>query len=79
MKSMLFARPARCQNRCTTNSGSPFALQVHEGFYQSWLSLAVKITQGVRELRRHYPDADLVLTGHSLGAAQVYGYLPLQL
>jgi len=43
--------------------------KVHEGFYKSWVSVARGITAAVKELRAHMPKADILVTGHSLGAA----------
>lgn len=43
--------------------------KVHTGFYRSWLSVARLVSEEVSRLRAAHPHAQLVLTGHSLGAA----------
>lgn len=44
--------------------------RVHGGFYKSWRSLARQVVTLVAELCKQYPKAEILLTGHSLGAAQ---------
>jgi hypothetical protein len=44
--------------------------RVHEGFYQSWFSLARPVLQAVSDLHAESPKAEILVTGHSLGAAQ---------
>lgn len=44
--------------------------RVHSGFYNSWVSLAVKVTAAVKNLQKQYSEAPILVTGHSLGAAQ---------
>jgi hypothetical protein len=44
--------------------------QVHAGFFLSWMSLARDVSQKVIELKSQFPAADILVTGHSLGAAQ---------
>jgi hypothetical protein len=48
--------------------GCPRCL-VHEGFYLSWLSVARDVTSAVKALLVSAPDSDILVTGHSLGAA----------
>jgi hypothetical protein len=43
--------------------------KVHGGFYKSWLSVARETTAAVQALRVQHPKADILVTGHSLGAA----------
>jgi putative lipase involved disintegration of autophagic bodies len=43
--------------------------KVHAGFYMSWLSIARELSAAVVQLRTKYPKADVLVTGHSLGAA----------
>lgn len=42
----------------------------HHGFYQTWTDVRDETISLVAEAQREYPDYSLVLTGHSLGAAQ---------
>jgi len=43
--------------------------RVHMGFYKSWVSVARKVSDAVTALRAVHPKADILVTGHSLGAA----------
>ena len=43
--------------------------RVHRGFLNSWLSIGGKVAGAVRYMTQLYPDAEIVITGHSLGAA----------
>ncbi|OQS01413.1 lipase [Achlya hypogyna] len=42
---------------------------VHQGFYWVYESIAKQLLTAVRKLRESYPQAPIVVTGHSLGAA----------
>ena len=43
--------------------------EVHKGFYAEWNSMAKDILKGVSVLHQRHPSADVLVTGHSLGAA----------
>jgi len=43
--------------------------KVHSGFYEAWLSVAQKVCDAVHNLKKAHPEADIYVTGHSLGAA----------
>ena len=42
---------------------------VHAGFYDSWLGLRDLVGVALTNARNNYPGYQIVLTGHSLGAA----------
>jgi hypothetical protein len=44
-------------------------IQVHTGFYESYLSIANKVVEKVGALAKAHPTASILFTGHSLGAA----------
>jgi triacylglycerol lipase len=44
--------------------------QVHQGFKNSYTSVKDPVLAGVKALHSKYPGATVVVTGHSLGAAQ---------
>jgi putative lipase involved disintegration of autophagic bodies len=44
--------------------------QVHGGFFDSYLSVKNLLLPAVKELVPKYPKASIIVTGHSLGAAQ---------
>ena len=44
--------------------------KVHQGFYLSWQSLARQVIDTLLKLVQKYPKSDVLITGHSLGAAQ---------
>jgi len=52
----------------------PFSMcpkcSVHEGFFKSWLSLERQVVDAVVKLHEQNPDSEILVTGHSLGAAQ---------
>lgn len=43
--------------------------QVHAGFFLAYLSVADKLQRAMSILLTHYPDAHVLITGHSLGGA----------
>jgi putative lipase involved disintegration of autophagic bodies len=43
--------------------------KIHEGFYNSYKSVSGKVDDKVSQLITKYPDAKIVITGHSLGGA----------
>lgn len=43
--------------------------EVHQGFWQEYLSMSASVLQDVAALVQSYPSAGIVVTGHSLGAA----------
>jgi len=43
--------------------------EVHGGFYSAWLSVKDGVVAEVKNLLTTYPDAQIFVTGHSLGAA----------
>lgn len=43
--------------------------QVHQGFFDEWLSLSSSVLADVRNLVSQYSGAQILVTGHSLGAA----------
>eukprot|EP01100_Stratorugosa_tubuloviscum_P003324 TRINITY_DN179_c0_g1_i1.p1 TRINITY_DN179_c0_g1~~TRINITY_DN179_c0_g1_i1.p1 ORF type:complete len:290 (+),score=102.82 TRINITY_DN179_c0_g1_i1:45-914(+) len=43
--------------------------QVHEGFYEAWLTVRSDTFKAVNNLRAIYPSYPVIFTGHSLGAA----------
>jgi len=42
---------------------------VHEGFYNSWLSVRAQVLQGIKEVTAKITPTTFYFTGHSLGAA----------
>lgn len=42
---------------------------VHDGFYDAEQTVIEDIIAHTRELKKHYPNYTVVVTGHSLGAA----------
>lgn len=43
---------------------------IHIGFYDSYMSMSTQVISAVTKLTQQYPTATIILTGHSLGAAQ---------
>ncbi len=43
--------------------------KIHEGFYNAYRSVSSKVTDHLNILLGKYPDAKIIVTGHSLGAA----------
>jgi pimeloyl-ACP methyl ester carboxylesterase len=43
--------------------------QVHSGFYTAYSSISYTLLKALRALIAKYPNADILLTGHSLGGA----------
>jgi hypothetical protein len=43
--------------------------EVHEGFYRTYMSVADQVRSAVNQFMNDHPDAPIVVTGHSLGAA----------
>lgn len=56
---LVFCQYPHCTNGCT----------VHDGFYAAHLALRAGIWTGVSEGLQRHPDASIIITGHSLGAA----------
>ncbi|KRX07856.1 hypothetical protein PPERSA_10140 [Pseudocohnilembus persalinus] len=44
--------------------------EVHIGFYKAWLSIQEEVHNTYLSLRKSYPSAKFVISGHSLGATQ---------
>uniref|UniRef100_A0AAV1U7B8 Fungal lipase-type domain-containing protein n=1 Tax=Peronospora matthiolae TaxID=2874970 RepID=A0AAV1U7B8_9STRA len=42
---------------------------VHQGFYWAYRSVALQVMSAVHKLREQYPEASLMVAGHSLGGA----------
>ena len=45
------------------------ACSVHRGFYRTYMSVQTQVAGAVAQFRERYPNASLIVTGHSLGAA----------
>ena len=43
--------------------------EVHEGFWNTWITVASDVTSQIESALSAYPDYTLVATGHSLGGA----------
>jgi alpha-beta hydrolase superfamily lysophospholipase len=43
--------------------------QVHRGFYESYHSLSADVLSYLQRLKALYPEATVIVTGHSLGGA----------
>lgn len=41
--------------------------RVHQGFLEAYLQMREQVLDGLRTLRQAYPEAPILLTGHSLG------------
>ncbi len=50
--------------------GGPQGAMVHTGFYDSYMTMSSQVIPAVTALTKAHPDALLIVTGHSLGAAQ---------
>jgi|LauGreDrversion4_2_1035121.scaffolds.fasta_scaffold738577_1 predicted lipase len=50
--------------------GGPQGAMIHIGFYNSYMSMSPEVISAVTKLVQDHPTATIVLTGHSLGAAQ---------
>ncbi|CAI5738018.1 unnamed protein product [Hyaloperonospora brassicae] len=44
-------------------------VMVHQGFYWAYRSVALQVMSALQKLRQQYPDALLMVAGHSLGGA----------
>ncbi|CAH0474748.1 unnamed protein product [Peronospora belbahrii] len=45
------------------------SVMVHEGFYWAYRSVAPQVVSTLHKLRKKYPNASVMVTGHSLGGA----------
>jgi hypothetical protein len=43
--------------------------EVHRGFYEAFRAVAKEVNEAIQTLYKKYPDAHVMTTGHSLGAA----------
>jgi predicted lipase len=55
--------------KTTVWKGQNASIQVHSGFYHSYMNLADQVRAAVQDLVTLYPDYTVGVTGHSLGAA----------
>ncbi|KAJ7246149.1 Alpha/Beta hydrolase protein [Mycena haematopus] len=50
-------------------AGTPPGVEVHSGFQTAWVQTSTLILDAVQQLQAQVPDASVLVTGHSLGAA----------
>jgi predicted lipase len=50
--------------------GGPAGANIHIGFYDSYMTMSSQVLSAVSKLTQQHPTATIILTGHSLGAAQ---------
>ncbi len=48
----------------------PAGAMIHIGFYDSYMTMSSQVIQAVTQLTQQHPSATIIVTGHSLGAAQ---------
>lgn len=53
----------------TSNNNACVGCKVHEGFYKSTMAIKDEALRSMRSLTRQYPNYDIIVTGHSYGAA----------
>ncbi|KAJ6566824.1 Alpha/Beta hydrolase protein [Mycena capillaripes] len=50
-------------------AGTPDGVEVHNGFQTAWVQTSTLVLGAVKQLQAQVPDASVLVTGHSLGAA----------
>ncbi|KAJ7093505.1 Alpha/Beta hydrolase protein [Mycena epipterygia] len=50
-------------------AGTPEGVEVHNGFQTAWVQTSTGVLSAVQQLQAQVPDASILVTGHSLGAA----------
>ncbi|KAJ7079427.1 alpha/beta-hydrolase [Mycena belliarum] len=50
-------------------AGTPAGVSVHSGFQTAWVQTSTLVLNAVKQLQAQVPDARVLVTGHSLGAA----------
>ncbi|KAK7047045.1 Alpha/Beta hydrolase protein, partial [Favolaschia claudopus] len=50
-------------------AGTPSNDEVHNGFQTAWVQTSTVVLNAVKEVQAQVPDASVLVTGHSLGAA----------
>ncbi|KAJ7173051.1 alpha/beta-hydrolase [Mycena crocata] len=50
-------------------AGTPEGVEVHNGFQTAWVQSSTLVLSAVQKLQAQVPDASVLVTGHSLGAA----------
>ncbi|KAJ6467513.1 Alpha/Beta hydrolase protein [Mycena vitilis] len=50
-------------------AGTPEGVEVHNGFQTAWVQTSTLVLNAVQQLQKQVPDASVLVTGHSLGAA----------
>jgi len=48
---------------------APYTCKVHQGFWHSFRSVQTQVEEGIKNYLAVHPDAGVMVTGHSLGAA----------
>ncbi|KAJ7436324.1 alpha/beta-hydrolase [Mycena latifolia] len=50
-------------------AGTPDGIEVHNGFQTAWVQTSTLVLGAVQQVQAQVPDASILVTGHSLGAA----------
>ncbi|KAK7038426.1 Alpha/beta-hydrolase [Favolaschia claudopus] len=50
-------------------AGTPEGVEVHNGFQTAWVQSSTLVLNAVKQVQAEVPDASILVTGHSLGAA----------
>ncbi|KAF7362839.1 Alpha/beta-hydrolase [Mycena venus] len=50
-------------------AGTPAGVEVHNGFQTAWVQTSTLVLGAVKQVQAQVPDASILVTGHSLGAA----------
>ncbi|KAJ7468990.1 alpha/beta-hydrolase [Mycena latifolia] len=50
-------------------AGTPADVEVHNGFQTAWVQTSTLVLGAVKQVQAQVPDASILVTGHSLGAA----------
>ncbi|KAJ7909277.1 Alpha/Beta hydrolase protein [Mycena leptocephala] len=50
-------------------AGTPEGVEVHNGFQTAWVQTSTLVLGAVKQVQAQVPDASILVTGHSLGAA----------
>ncbi|KAJ7022004.1 alpha/beta-hydrolase [Mycena alexandri] len=50
-------------------AGTPEGVEVHNGFQTAWVQTSTLVLGAVKQVQAQVPDASVLVTGHSLGAA----------